>query len=879
MAGNIKGITIELNGDTTKLDKALKDVNKTSRDLNKELREIDKSLKFNPGNTELLTQKQRALATAVENTKKKLDTLKNAQKQAAQALAEGKIGQDQYDALTREILKTENQLKSLEGQLAKVNSSWAQAGEKMQDVGGKMQEVGKGITDVGQDLTTKLTVPLAAIGVASAKMAIDFESAFAGVKKTVDATDEEFAKMEQGIRDMAKELPATAVEIAAVAEAAGQLGIENENILTFTRTMIDLGEATNMTADQAATAFAQFANITQMPQSEFDKLGSTVVELGNNLATTEADIVSMGMRLAGTGSQVGLTQAEIMGLAAAMSSVGINAEAGGSAFSRVMQKINSEVLSSGENLQGFAEVAGMSAEQFASLWQEKPTAAIEAFVAGLGLINEAGGDVTATLKALGINSLQELDTLLRLSGAGDLLAYSFDLANEAWEENIALTEEAEQRYSTTESQLAILKNNLTDIGITLGQILVPMLKQFSTELIELANSFAQLNPSTQEMIVKIGLFAAAIGPVVTAIGMLVTVLGGIISAAGGVISFFAAGGAGAAVLGAAATALGVSIGSLVAIFAGVVAAGAVIITNWDNIKTSASELWESITTKFSEGAAKLKENWEQIKENAIQSNEEMKAKLEAIWEGIKTAISTAWQNIKTQAQSDWNAIKSTLEGIWNNIKTSATTSFNAMKSAIDTAWNAIKSSTNSIWNGIKSSLTSIWNGLKSTLDTTWNSIKSATTNTWNTVKSTITNAINAARDAVNNAINRIKSILSITLPFPKIKLPHFRISGSFSLNPPRVPSFGVDWYDKGGIFSSPSIIGVGEKRPEFVGALDDLREIVADVINKEGGTGRGDVLITGNTFNVRNDNDIKRIAEEIYKMQHKNSRGKGLVVS
>lgn len=879
MAGNIKGITIELNGDTTKLDKALKDVNKTSRDLNKELREIDKSLKFNPGNTELLTQKQRALATAVENTKKKLDTLKNAQKQAAQALAEGKIGQDQYDALTREILKTENQLKSLEGQLAKVNSSWAQAGQKMQDVGGKMQKVGKGITDVGQSMTTKVTAPLAAIGVASAKMAIDFESAFAGVKKTVDATDEEFAKMEQGIRDMAKELPATAVEIAAVAEAAGQLGIQNENILSFTRTMIDLGEATNMTADQAATSFAQFANITQMPQSEFDKLGSTVVELGNNLATTEADIVSMGMRLAGTGSQVGLTQAEIMGLSAAMSSVGVNAEAGGSAFSRVMQKINSEVLSSGDNLKGFAEVAGMSAEQFASLWQDKPTAAIEAFVAGLGLITEAGGDVTSTLKDLGISSVQEIDTLLRLSGAGELLASSFDLANGAWEENIALTKEAEQRYATTESQLAMLKNNFTDIGITLGEILVPMLTQFSTKLMELTNSFAQLNPGTQEMIVKIGLFAAAIGPVIMAIGMLVTGLGGIISAAGGVISFFAAGGAGAAALGAAATALGVSIGSLVAIIAGVVAAGALIITNWDNIKAKANEL-----------AQNLQQNWTKIKENAAKSNEEMKAKLESIWNAIKSAASTAfnavksaidtvWNALKSSTSTIWNGIKSALDSAWNTIKNSATTSFNAIKSAIDTAWNAVKSSTDSIWNGIKSSLTSIWNGLKSTLDTTWNSIKSATTNTWNTVKSTITNAINAARDAVNNAINRIKSILSITLPFPKIKLPHFRISGSFSLNPPSVPSFGVDWYDKGGIFSSPSIIGVGEKRPEFVGALDDLREIVSDVINKEGGTGRGDVLITGNTFNVRNDNDIKRIAEEIYKMQHKNSRGKGLVVS
>ena len=323
-----------------------------------------------------------------------------------------------------------------------------------------LKAVGKAAVAVGTAVST--------LGGYALKASIDFESAFAGVRKTVDATEEEFKMLEKGIRDMSKRMPQSASEIAQVAEAAGQLGIETKNILGFTETMVMLGDATNMTSEQAATALARLANITRMPQSEFDRLGSTIVALGNNLATTEAEIVEMGLRLAGTGAQVGLTEAQILALAGAMSSVGINAEAGGSSMSRVIQKINTEVLSSGKNLQKFAEIAGMSAEEFSKAWKEKPSEAILAFVQGLDKINKSGGDVTSTLKDLGINSVQEIDTLLRLAGASEVLADSLELAEEAWKENIALQNEAEQRYKTTESLIRILKNNIDDLAISVG---------------------------------------------------------------------------------------------------------------------------------------------------------------------------------------------------------------------------------------------------------------------------------------------------------------------------------------------------------------------------------------------------------------------------
>lgn len=296
---------------------------------------------------------------------------------------------------------------------------------------------------------------------------IQFESAFAGVEKTVDATDAEIQQFRSGIRDMAKEIPQTAAEISSVAEAAGQLGIQNEYILGFSRTMSDLGVATNMSATEAATSLARLANITQMPQENFDRLGSTIVALGNNLATTEAEITEMALRLAGAGNQVGMTEAEIMGLAGAISSVGIEADAGGSAVSTVMTKMQLAVEQGGESLEQFANVAGMSATEFQQAFRENASQALVAFVEGLGNMESRGQSAIATLADMEITEIRQRDALLRLAGAGDVLSESLGIATQAWDENNALTNEAEKRYQTLESQIQILKNNVDDFAISL----------------------------------------------------------------------------------------------------------------------------------------------------------------------------------------------------------------------------------------------------------------------------------------------------------------------------------------------------------------------------------------------------------------------------
>lgn len=423
------------------------------------------------------------------------------------------------------------------------SSSWTKIGSNLTSFGGRMKDIGTKISGVGSALTKGVTAPLVAGAGIAIKAAIEYESAFAGVKKTVDATEGEYQKMSRAIREASKVMPASAADIARVAESAGQLGIKKENIVDFSKTMIDLGESTNLTADEAATSLARLANITQMPQSEFRRLGSTIVDLGNNFATTEKEIVEMSLRLAGTGKLVGLTEPQILAVATAMSSVGINAEAGGSSFSRVMQKINTQVLSGGDKLDKFARVAGMSAENFAKSWKTEPQIAMLAFLDGLKKVKASGGDVTQTLKQLGIKSTQEIDTMQRMAGAGDLLSRALKTANGAWKENNALTTEAKKRYETTESQLKIFKNKLTDIAIEFGGPLLKALnsgldaaKPWLQILSDMAKKFSEMSREQQQNVIEWGLMAAAVGPALRILGGGHSIISGFAKGLGGIAS-------------------------------------------------------------------------------------------------------------------------------------------------------------------------------------------------------------------------------------------------------------------------------------------------------------------------------------------------------
>ena len=427
-----------------------------------------------------------------------------------------------------QLSKVQSELKKTSIELEKQNSKWIVAGESLKKAGDNISNFGEKASKTGGTLTKTVTLPIVAMGTAAVNAQVKWESAFAGVKKTVNGTAEQIAKLEQGIKDMSKEIPSSAEEIAAVAEAAGQLGIQTDSILGFTKTIIDLSNATNLVGEEGASQLAKFANITQMSQKDFDKIGSTIVALGNNMATTEADIVSMAMRLAGAGKQVGMSEAQIMSFAAALSSVGIEAEAGGSAFSKVMLEIQMAIQGGSESVEDFAKVAGMSTKDFANKFKNDATGALIAFIEGLGKLD----DKAIVLDELGFSEIRVRDALLRASSAGDLFNKSIQIGSEAWKENTALTNEASQRYATTESQIKILKNEIMDMAREIGVELLPIVKDGMVVLKDLIQKFNELSPTTKENIIKFATLSATLGPVIGGVGKLAQGFGGTIKIVG-----------------------------------------------------------------------------------------------------------------------------------------------------------------------------------------------------------------------------------------------------------------------------------------------------------------------------------------------------------
>lgn len=496
--------------------------------------------------------------------------------------------------LTLNTNKFEAGMKSANAQLMALKDDSLTTAEKIQGVGGAL-------TTIGGTLTRTVTLPLIGAGATAVKFASDYESAFAGVRKTTDATEEEYQKLSDGILEMSKHMPTAATEIAGVMEAAGQLGIEVGSLESFTKTMVMLGDSTNLSAREAAESLAKFANVTNMSSGDYDRLGAVIVDLGNNFATTERDIVDMGTRLAATGNLVGLSQAQIMAVATALSACGIEAEAGGSAISKLLKQIevavktfgtsNKVIQSTGyslrelemladqdttafksvaaslgltsdelknymdhaSDLQDFADVAGVTAEEFIQAWGEDAVGALGLFIDGLNDTERNGKSAVEILDEMGIKEVRLSNAVLALASSNGILTESADLANNAWKENTALTHEAEQRYATFESQCKMLWNQVKALGIELGTALMPVAKDLVGTAGDIVGWFASLDDGTKELIVKAGLLAAAAGPVVTVLGHIVTGAGTAYKVVGTLTTAFTAADGGIEGFGAALT--------------------------------------------------------------------------------------------------------------------------------------------------------------------------------------------------------------------------------------------------------------------------------------------------------------------------------------
>lgn len=426
------------------------------------------------------------------------------------------------------VAATRAEIEKTNQQLNTAKSAWTEAGKNLEAFGKKCDAVSKKMTAAGRTLTAVMTTPILGLGATAVKASIGFESSFASVRKTVDATEAEFDQLAATSKHMSTEVAAGTNEINEVMAAGGQLGVATEHLSDFTRVMIDLGNSCeDLSADEAATTIAQFANIMGTSQSQFSNIGSTLVDLGNNFATTEKPIMEMAHRMAGAGKQVGLTEAQVLGFAAALSSVGIEAQMGGSAFSKALVKMEVASETGGEALDDFGKVAGMTAQQFKTLWDNDPAAAFQAFIVGLSKLDDEGESAIKTLSDIGINEIRLRDTLLRATNATELFSRAQNMANAAWKENTALATEAEKRYATTASKLTNLKNKALLFGQQIGDDLNPAIQRLIEGADKLLGKFLQMDEAQRKQIIQYAAMAAAIGPVLLLFGKVTKGIGSI----------------------------------------------------------------------------------------------------------------------------------------------------------------------------------------------------------------------------------------------------------------------------------------------------------------------------------------------------------------
>lgn len=416
----------------------------------------------------------------------------------------------------------------------------ADVAQRFNDVGGRVQAFGQKMSGFGDGLS-KMTAGLSTGMYLAGKAAIDFESSFAGVVKTVNGSPEQLNRIRQGFLDLSTQIPVSANELAKIGEVAGQLGIKTENILDFTKTIADLGATTNLSAEEGATSLAQFMAVMGTSQGNIRNLGSSIVELGNNFATNERSIVEMAQRLSGMGKQTNMAEADVLGLAAALSTVGIEAEAGGSAMTQVMNKMQNAVASGGDGLQKFASAAGVSANEFANAFRTRPVEALQMLLKGLDEVKENGGNVNEVLAGLGITGIREADAIKRLAGAlnGDSgLGKALDIANKGWKENNALTKEASIRYQTSASKLKMAKNEIQKMAIEMGSQLLPKLAQALTASKPLINSLGNMMLWFSKLPTAVQLATLGLGPFMSVLGRMVTGVGSGVKAIGQMVKWF-----------------------------------------------------------------------------------------------------------------------------------------------------------------------------------------------------------------------------------------------------------------------------------------------------------------------------------------------------
>lgn len=821
MAARIKGITIEINGDSTKLTKALADVDHALHTTQSNLRDLNRALKLDPGNSALLKDKQVELANAIDATKEKLEKEKEALEQMKNTQGFDANSEAARNLQTQIDLDTVA-LKELEAQARQASSvlgtQMQVAGQKIQEVGEKIKSVGDKIAGIGQTMTTYVTGPIVGAFGASAKAAIDWESAFTGVMKTVDETaNTTYDDLKKSINEIAKTTASSQNEIAATMEIAGQLGVSADDITEFTKVMVMLGDTTNLSSEEAASSIAKFANVTGMSLNDVDKLGSAIVDLGNNYATTEADIMSMATRLSGAGAQIGLSQGEILGFATALSSVGIEAEMGGSAFSKAMIKMqvaaetgydqvidlqnktgmslrelqllssnNSKdfkaladslgltkeemnaIIKAGANLQDFAEVANMDTKEFVELYRNDAPAALQAFIKGLGDTEGHGESTIAMLQEMGFTEVRLRDTLTRLANSGDLVTDAVARGNQAWGENSAMTAEAEKRYATMAAKISQLKARITEVAVEIGEMLMPYLEKGMSKIEEWVAAWKNLSDEQKENILKMAAFAAAIGPVllvvgklIASIGSIVTVGGKLVGGIGKLLTLVKGVSSAGSLLSTIFTALGGPIGIVVAAIAALAAGFAYLYTTNEEFRASIQQVVNTLQTNLAGAFERIKPALASLKE----AFDELMTALAPVFELIFRFIAGVVNGIASAVGPIIETITNIISFITNIIQ-----AFIALINGdFEGCFNYLSEAFNNWVMGMLSFIEAFIQMVLGFFAMFGVNLQTTFTTMWTNVKTTVSEALAFLKLAITTTWNYIKTWLSTTLTNIKTK--------------------------------------------------------------------------------------------------------------
>lgn len=946
MGNRIKGITVEIGGDTTGLDKALRSVNSSITKTQSALNDVNKLLKLDPSNTVLVAQKQQLLSQAVSQTSDKLEALESAQEQVTAAFQRGDIGQDKYQAFQREVEETRGKLNQYKNDLSSLQTEQDRLSSNTARLEKLFSSTGTQVDDYADVLGSKLVSAIKNGTANSDQMKTAIEkigkSATGGkadIRQLTDALDtvddgeairnliEELKQAGDAAQDTAEDVGQIAENTkgAALMQTADQLSAVGDKIQDIGTKAIDAYSETenavtkvNAYFGETGQAAEESANVIKSVYSDgvgesMDSVADAVLMVKKNLGDlSETDLTNLTQQAITLDELYGIDMNETLrGVNSLMQQYGLTAQEAMDYIVVGTQNGLDKTSELGDNLSEYAgkfSQAGYSASEYFQLLDN----GLKNGAYNLDKVNDAINEVTTRLvdgtigESIGSFSTktQELFTSWQNGGAtqkqviDSIVADIGNCTNQQEALNLAalafgtMAEDGNLKFITSLTSVGSTYDSVKgsaqgmfDATTTPMQQMESNTRKLQQALVPLGEKLAELANAILPPLVSVittigGWFERLPGPVQN----FVIILGALLAAFTALTPVIAA-------ISVAMGALNVSMLPIIAVIAAVAAAIAgiiAIIQNWGAITQWFGELWNTICTGigamvdslkawFSNLWTHLQSVWEGIC-NVVQTAvmllgsiiqgavdiitlpfqmiwENCKGIVSSVWEGIKSVVSSAIHAvsstissvmgaIKNVISTVWNAISSKVSSVLNTIKTTVSTVFNAVKSVASSIWNGIKSVISSVVDGIKSKVSSVFNGVKSTVTSIFNGIKSTATSVWNGIKDAIIKPVEAAKNAVKGIIDKITGFFSgMKLELPKIKLPHFKISGKLSLSPPSVPHLSIDWYKEGGILTKPTVFGMngsslmagGEAGKEAVlplkGFYDQLEHILSSRMN------------------------------------------------